>query len=85
MTKSNQDLCGLCNETFRIKERRRLLKNYPALFEFALKNKIIHLNFHNARYMELCDKARCTTSEATHNEDDRMAIDISVQKIDVGT
>ena len=85
MTKSNQDLCGLCNKTFRIKERKRLLKNYPALFEFALKNKIIHFNFHNASYMELDDKARSNTSETTHNDDDRMAIDIGVQKIDVGT
>ena len=69
----------------RIKERKHLLKNYPTFFEFALKNKIIHLNFHNVCYLELYDKAKSTTSETTHNEDDRMAIDIGVQKIDVGT
>ena len=70
---------------FILKNENVYWKINPALFEFALKNKIIHLNFHNASYMELYDKARCTTSETTHNEDDQMAIDIGVQKIDVGT
>ena len=66
-------------------ERIRSLKNYQALYDYVTANKLVHLYLHNGCYMELYSKKRNDTSEAIHNRDDQMVMDIDVQKLDVDT
>ena len=85
MEKSNRYACCLCEKKFRENERIRLLKNYQTLYDYVTANKLIYLYLLNTCYMELYSKKRNGTSEAIHNRDDQMIMDIDVQKIDVGT
>ena len=57
----------------------RFLQNYPTLFEYVLKSKLIDLPTHNSCYMRFFDLKKNDKSDKKQNKEDSIT-----DKVDIG-
>ena len=77
MAASKKLICCVCKKYSWKNRKYRSLQNYPALFEYVLKNNLIDLPMHNSCYMYLFDLKKNDKNVREQNED------LVTKKVDV--